>query len=217
MNLPFSLPVTIISYAASWVFLHFACGFVAHLLPRSMFRSGGLLGRLFAERLWETAGTLYRHIGINRWKKRLPEAGALYAGGFDKRHVGAVTVEHLSRFQLETNRAEFSHWLTLISSLTFFAWNPWWVGLSMIAYGVITNLPFILVQRFNRPRLAALAVRTARAPQASTPRDSGGPRFWVSRAQRVGKVDDGEDPDDNSRAEQRSSVRQRPRRSPFSP
>lgn len=167
MILPFSLPVTIAAYAAVWVILHLGCGYLAHLLPAHPFLPRGTVGRLLASRRWETGGAVYRRIGLTRWKDRLPEAGAFYSGGFSKRRLGTLTAGHLRRFELETNRAEFSHWLTVASSLTFFAWNPWQLGLAMIGYALATNLPFILVQRFNRPRLAALAARTGGASPRS--------------------------------------------------
>lgn len=38
----------------------------------------------------------------------------------------------------------------------FFIWNPLWAGFIMIAYAILANLPFILTQRYNRPRLQRL-------------------------------------------------------------
>lgn len=159
MNLPFSLPLTIVSYAVVWVILHFGCGFIAHALPERLFHPESGLGRVLRTRAWEHAGRFYRGLGIRRWKELLPEAGALFRGGFDKRHLTSADPALLDRFLSETNRAEFSHWLTLLSGASFFLWNPWWVGLFMMGYASVTNLPFIAIQRYNRPRLAALGVR----------------------------------------------------------
>ena len=35
-------------------------------------------------------------------------------------------------------------------------WNPWFLGLLMLAYAVIANLPCLIVQRYNRARLLRL-------------------------------------------------------------
>jgi len=156
VNLPFSIPLTIISYAAAWVILHFGCGYVAHALPERLFRPGKAFGRALQTRRWEDSGRFYRRLGIRRWKELLPEAGALYRGGFNKSRLISADRAHLERFLSETNRAELSHWLTFISGASFFLWNPWWVGLFMMGYAAATNLPFIAIQRYNRPRLAAL-------------------------------------------------------------
>jgi hypothetical protein len=56
-------------------------------------------------------------------------------------------------------RAELSHWLALALLPLFFIWNPWHVALLMIPYAISTNVPYILAQRYNRPRLFALANR----------------------------------------------------------
>ena len=162
MNLPFSIPLTILSYAAAWIVLHLGCGYVAHILPRSLFRPEKALGRALRTRGWEDSGRFYRRLGIRRWKELLPEAGALYRGGFDKRRLGSAESAHLERFLSETNRAEFSHWLTFVSGASFFIWNPWWVGVFMMGYAAATNLPFIAIQRYNRPRLAQLENRRGR-------------------------------------------------------
>jgi glycosyl-4,4'-diaponeurosporenoate acyltransferase len=41
----------------------------------------------------------------------------------------------------------------------FFTWNPWQIALLMVPYAVATNVPCIVAQRYNRPRLSALARR----------------------------------------------------------
>ena len=96
---------------------------------------------------------------MHRWKDRLPEAGAFFAGGFSKRSFAGPDRAYLRRYLAETCRAEASHWISAAMSLTFFLWNPWYVGVLMIVYGLATNLPFIIVQRYNRPRIAALSGR----------------------------------------------------------
>jgi len=162
MSLPFSIPVTIGAYAVVWVVLHLGCGYLAHLLPGKLFEPESPLGRLMRTRCWESNGRIYLRLGIRKWKNLLPEAGALFRGGISKRHLASWELPHLRLFRRETNRAEFSHWLTLLSGATFFAWNPWWVGIFMMGYAMVTNLPFIAVQRFNRPRLTAFAARIDR-------------------------------------------------------
>lgn len=158
MTLPFSIPVMIALYSLAWVALHIGCGYLAHRLPASVFAPGRRFGALLAARRWERGGEIYdRALAVRRWKDALPEAGSLFRGGFDKRHLVNASREHLLEFETATNRAEFSHWLTLCAGLTFFLWNPWWIGLFMTGYAALTNLPFIVVQRFNRPRMAALA------------------------------------------------------------
>lgn len=113
------------------------------------------------------AGKAYRWLGIRKWKDRIPEAGAFFRGGFSKRHLQSHDLDYLKRFALETTRAEFSHWLTWALSLTFFAWTPWPVGVMMVLYGAASNVPFILVQRYNRARLCQIIQASARRPHGN--------------------------------------------------
>jgi glycosyl-4,4'-diaponeurosporenoate acyltransferase len=145
--------------AALWLVFHFGAGAIAHSLPQRFFASLPLVSRSYD---WEDDGRLYLRLGIRWWKDRLPEAGDFYPGGFSKRHLVGHDRAYLGRFVLETARAEFSHWLTWALALTFFAWTPWPVGVLMLLYGAATNLPCILIQRYNRPRLARALAASAR-------------------------------------------------------
>jgi glycosyl-4,4'-diaponeurosporenoate acyltransferase len=157
-----SLPVWLLValYAAIWVAIHIGSGFIAHRMPISWFDPDGVL---FRTRAFERGGRVYRAFGIRRWKDALPEAGAFFEGGFSKRSLVVQDPAYLERYLAETCRAEASHWMSAALSLTFFLWNPWYVGVIMVVYGLSTNLPFILVQRYNRPRLARAALRSYRA------------------------------------------------------
>lgn len=57
---------------------------------------------------------------------------------------------------IETQRAEWTHWVSMLPAPLFFIWNPVWAGWLMILYALIANLPFIIIQRYNRPRLLKL-------------------------------------------------------------
>jgi glycosyl-4,4'-diaponeurosporenoate acyltransferase len=60
--------------------------------------------------------------------------------------------EYLSKFIIETGRAEIVHWIVILFSPVFFIWNYPWAGWVMIIYAIIANLPCILAQRYNRIR-----------------------------------------------------------------
>src|SRR5712692_4374948 len=82
---------------ATWSTL---CGYVAHRIPRAR-----LSGKrwLFRIRRFEAGGRVYeRLLRIKRWKDRLPDAGALFRGGFSKRRVMTRDPEYLETFAAET-------------------------------------------------------------------------------------------------------------------
>jgi len=159
-------PLALIAlYAALWIGFHFGAGYVAHHLPLSLLARLPLVSVIYA---WEADGRLYERLAIRRWKDHLPEAGGFYRGGFAKRRLETQDGGYLARFALETSRAECSHWLTWLLALSFFAWNPWPIGLIMLLYGAIVNLPCILVQRYNRARFRRILNKGARASRGRT-------------------------------------------------
>ena len=141
----------------AWLVLHLGVAWLGTRLPVSLFAPGQWLYRL---RPWEDDGRVYdRLFRIKQWKDRLPDGAALFAGGFRKAGLRDVTAEYLDRFVNETCRGEAVHWVVLLSGGLFFLWNSWRVGLIMVAYAVIANMPCILAQRYNRRRLARIVAR----------------------------------------------------------
>jgi glycosyl-4,4'-diaponeurosporenoate acyltransferase len=138
--------------AACWAVWSTICGYLAHRLPPSLLARPPRPAPGRVER-FETG------LRIKAWKDSLPEAGSLFRGGFSKRHLQAHDRSYLQRFAIETRRAELAHWAILALGPFFFAWNPWWLGLAMLAYALVANVPCIAVQRYNRARFGALLAR----------------------------------------------------------
>lgn len=152
--------LTVVVDIAAWGAFHAATGYAAHRLGgERLARDGwGLRPRGF-----EHGGRWYRRqLRIHRWKDRLPEAGALFAGGISKRELPAHDVDGLHLFVRETRRAELAHWWALWCSPLFLLWNPPLASALLVAYGVGVNLPFIAIQRYNRFRTQALIERLSR-------------------------------------------------------
>lgn len=147
----------ILSDVVAWGAFHAATGYAAHRLGDERLRRDG---RLLRPRSFETGGRWYRHtLRIHRWKDRLPEAGALFAGGVSKRQLPALDRAGLELFVRETRRAELGHWWAMACSPLFVLWNPPLAAGLLVAYGVAVNLPFIAIQRYNRFRTLALMAR----------------------------------------------------------
>jgi glycosyl-4,4'-diaponeurosporenoate acyltransferase len=160
-----NLAATVAIDVAAWATVSTAAGYVAHRLPARRFEHDGWLTR---PRSREAPRGYERALRIKRWKDRLPEAGALFAGGFSKRALRTRDRGTVERFVVETRRAEHVHWWILASGPLFLLWNPWWLGVAMEAYAVTANVPCIAVQRYNRLRL----VRLLRAVPVATDRGS---------------------------------------------
>jgi glycosyl-4,4'-diaponeurosporenoate acyltransferase len=141
----------------AWTVIGLSTGLVAHLLPLRVVESDNWLTRL---RPWEQDGRFYeRRLRIRSWKDRLPEQGALFRGGFSKRHVHDRSAAHLRRFAAETRRAELVHWANAVAGPLFLVWCPLSLGLVMVAFGPSAHLPFVCIQRYNRARIERVLAR----------------------------------------------------------
>jgi glycosyl-4,4'-diaponeurosporenoate acyltransferase len=115
---------------------------------------------LYRQRIWERGGKTYKaRLKVKKWKRLLPAVAAVVKGGFSKKHLGNADAAYVWRFILETCRAEFTHWVIFLFSPIFFLWNDWWIGLIMVGYGLATNMPCIVIQRYNRIRLERMYAR----------------------------------------------------------
>ena len=79
-----------------------------------------------------------------------------------KRQLPARDLAGLQLFVRETRRAELAHWWALFCGPLFLLWNPPLAAVLLVTYGVLANLPFVLIQRYNRFRTQALVERLAR-------------------------------------------------------
>jgi glycosyl-4,4'-diaponeurosporenoate acyltransferase len=112
---------------------------------------------------WEAGGDYYRRVWhIEAWKGRLPA----FTGGtrFSKRALTGSDPEYLNQFIVETCRGESNHARAIGSVVVMKLWTPTALWVVMLAIAVAGNLPFIAIQRYNRPRLQhALEVTGHRA------------------------------------------------------
>lgn len=155
-----SRPALVAVDIGAWLLIHLVVGYGAHRLPLRLLQRDTWVTR---ERSVERGGRLYvRGFRIHRWKRWLPEAGAVFAGGFDKRGLPRRDTDYLQRYLAETRRAELAHWAMLASAPLFFLWNPWTAAVLMPVYGVLANVPCILSQRYNRIRLRRVLARRER-------------------------------------------------------
>ena len=149
LNLP-TLP-TILLDIATWLIIHMGVSYLMTHIPLSSFDTGFWL---YKQRKWEKNGKIYvRTFRLKKWKKKLPDGAALFKKGFQKKHLKGIDDIYLDNFIRETCRAELTHLIMFLLSPVFFIWNIWWVGIVMIIYAILVNLPCIIIQRYNRIRL----------------------------------------------------------------
>jgi len=150
----------VVLYSVAWAAFGVASGWVAHRAAASRFDHDTWLTR---PRRWEHAGRWYdRRLRVRYWKDRLPEAGALFAGGWAKDRLRSFELEHLERFAAETRRAEWVHWANIAFGVSFVVWAEPVVAVVMTVFGVVVHLPFVVVQRYNRARLLSVIANSRR-------------------------------------------------------
>lgn len=163
MLIELPIPWLIFVDVAAWFVIHMGVAWLGIRLSTHRFNHDSWLYR---PRRWEQGGRAYeRVLAIRRWKRMLPDGAALFSGGFRKANLGdADDAAYLERFRRETCRAEAVHLVVFGCAALFFIWNPWPVGIVMIVYGALANLPCIAAQRYNRIRLGrVIAARQRRA------------------------------------------------------
>lgn len=128
--------------------------FLGRLLPKNWFPHDSFPYRPFA---FEKGGQIYTALGVRRWKDSFPDMSVILPATIpSKRLPKRATSAHLMLMLQETCVAELIHFLLCIGGLRcLWLWNG--VGGVWIALlNILGNLPYIIIQRYNRPRLARL-------------------------------------------------------------
>lgn len=135
----------------------FASFLLGQSLPRRWFRSEGALYRCYP---WEKGGRVYLKVRVHKWKDIVPDMSRIIPGVFRKKAALAAKPELMARLVQETCVAEFIHWLLLIViSPVVLAVIGGWAGAAAAVVYALGNLVFIIIQRYNRPRLVELHKR----------------------------------------------------------
>lgn len=147
-------------YAALYVAaLGILSHFVGQALPRAHFDPQRFPYRSTD---WENGGKVYEKLGIKHWKDRLPDMSKIMPD-MVKKKMSAVKSQGMDVLIAETCVAECVHWALILLSLgIFFFWRGAWAVVFWLVYNLLGNLPFIIIQRYNRPRLVMLEQRRKR-------------------------------------------------------
>jgi glycosyl-4,4'-diaponeurosporenoate acyltransferase len=146
---------TIVIDFMAWFIIHIGLVAIMIRIPAKHFDPNHWL---YKGRRWERGGNVYQEVfRIKKWKHHLPD-GARILGrlGFPKKQLRGTSTGYFKSFLTETCRAELTHWIIILFASFFFLWNRPWVGLFMIFYALLENVPFIIAQRYNRYRFKRL-------------------------------------------------------------
>ncbi len=129
-----------------------ACFFAGRLYPKRWVFENKFPFRSFK---LENDGAIYNKIGIAGWKTKLPDMSMLLGSVFP-RFIPKKRVESSEKVPVlikETCIAEATHFIAGVLGFgCVFIWRGLGGKILSFLY-FIGNLPFIIIQRYNRPRL----------------------------------------------------------------
>ena len=99
---------------------------------------------------------IYKLLKVAKWKDKLPDVSVIF-NKLPVKKLGTLTVDTVKTLIKETCVAEFAHVLLIILAIPTIHFLDGADGyIFFFIYGIIGNLPFIIIQRYNRPRLIKL-------------------------------------------------------------
>ncbi len=112
---------------------------------------------------FERSGRLYESLGVRYWKGKAIDMSVIFASLMPSKKVPQrVSAQHAELMLQETCVAEWiHHLLAILGFVCVFIWDNigGWVVSVVYAIG---NIPYIIIQRYNRPKLVTLLTRLKR-------------------------------------------------------
>ena len=112
---------------------------------------------LFRSFAFEKNGTVYEKLGIRKWQNKVPDISRILPFMMPAKNLSGNYEERLPVMIRETCVAEIVHIAVALLGLPCLWIWPGAGGVTVTAiFILLLNLPFILIQRYNRPRLIRL-------------------------------------------------------------
>lgn len=128
--------------------------FSGRIIPKRWIRPEKGWFRSFA---FERSGAVYEKLGIRRWQNKVLDMSRILPSLMPAKNLSGDYEDRLPVMIQETCVAEIVHITVSIVGLRCLWMWPGVGGVTVTAiHIVLLNLPFILIQRYNRPRLIRL-------------------------------------------------------------
>lgn len=151
------------------------CGIIAFLLgrlvPKKWFVSSLPPYRCLS---FEKEGRFYDRFRIREWQDKVPDMSKISRRLMPPKALTRDLKERLPRMIQETCVAELTHGLLCLTGFYCFHYFPGVGGVVVwLIYVLVFNLPYMLIQRYNRPRLLRLYEYVISREQRKTARERG--------------------------------------------
>ena len=108
----------------------------------------------------EQEGRIYEKLHIRRWHKKLPDMSRILPRFIPAKKLEGRDLQRLPEMIRETCVAELIHLLLCLAGLHCLRIWRGVGGVVVAALNICGNLPFVIIQRYNRPRLKRLLRRS---------------------------------------------------------
>ena len=125
---------------------------IGRLLPKTWPKPKGP----FKSFSFEKGGLIYKKLGIHKWHKRVPDMSKVFPFLMPKKRLCANCAPNFPRMVRETCVAELVHWVLCITGLYCLKLWSGVGGIIVSTINAVCNLSFVVIQRYNRPRLIRL-------------------------------------------------------------
>ncbi len=136
---------------------------LVRILPKKLVNP---FNKIYKVRTWETK--LYLKLKVRNWKDKIPETGKALAGFGKDKVLDMNDNRYIYKFMEETVYAEVMHVISAVLSIfvIFINLKLWYiVGLPMAIVNFVIQILPVIVQRYNRPKLALLYERNEKKSQ----------------------------------------------------
>ncbi|GLB56377.1 hypothetical protein NCCP2378_21640 [Sporosarcina sp. NCCP-2378] len=65
---------------------------------------------------------------VKKWKGHIPDGTLFIRNGYNKSGLHGGDWASIYDVLLESRRAKWAHWITILPSFLFFLWNPVWAA-----------------------------------------------------------------------------------------
>ena len=131
---------------------------LGRVFPKSWLRPDQFPFRTFT---WEEK--LWKALKIRKWQAKVPDMSKLLPKLMPAKALTQKTAQNLPLMIEETCVAELTHGLLCFAGLYLLKiWPGTGGAILAVIYILLGNLPFLLIQRYNRPRLQRLLEKQSR-------------------------------------------------------
>lgn len=125
--------------------------FAGRILPKKWFNPKVFPFKPFG---FEEDGTFYEKLKVHKWQSHVPDMSRIFTKLMPAKNLSGNYKERLPLMICETCIAETVHGFVMLMGLHFLEiWQGLGGILCELVFCFVFNLPYIVIQRYNRPRL----------------------------------------------------------------